>query len=130
MANLAQTEQLSNSWLDSLRGIPFVVGVTTLEFFTDLPGATGATNASTVTTRSAVIFDEPDSAEMDMAGDPPEFPVTGAATLKYAGGFTGLTGDPDAWCWATGVVTVPVTVTNGDVVKVASCTVKFKEMAA
>jgi hypothetical protein len=130
MANLAQTERLCNGWLDSIRGNPFVIGQAALAFFTDLPGATGTSNASTVTTRTAVYFNDPDNAEMEMAGDPPEFPVTGAATLKYAGGFTGLAGDPDAWCWATGNVVVPVTVANGDVLKVASCTVKFREVAA
>lgn len=129
MANLGLTETLGNGWLDTIRGNPFVIGIAALQFYVGLPGADGTSNLSTVTGRTAVNFDTPADAQMLMTGDPPEFDVTGAATLQYAGGVTGLDGDDDAWVWATGQLTVATVVADGDTVLAASVTVKFKEKA-
>lgn len=123
MPQIGATVALANIWLDILRGVPWVGPLIALQLHTGHPGL-GSANAFGGASRVAASYNAASGGSMSLIVGP-TFTITAGGSILYVTAWTGLSGDPDAFCFATGRMVSPVAVANGDLFNLASCPIAF-----
>lgn len=124
MGQTGLTVVQANIWLDTLRGIAWGAPLICLQLHDDPAGADGTANVFAGATRAAATYNPASAGSMPLA-TAPLFNITAGGTVKYISAWTGFEGDPGAYCMATGQMSVPITLANGDRFNLATCPIKF-----
>jgi hypothetical protein len=126
MSSTGLSTGLANSWLGTLRNVPYTVGVTAVKLHTGIPG-TGSSNASAVTTRRAATFAAPSGATMSLTGGAPTWDMTTAETITHISVWSDLSSGVLLW---TAVMNIPRVVANGDTFSLNACDLTLTGLAS
>lgn len=128
MAQVGPSVELANSWLNTLRGIPYVASVTTAKLHLGFPGADGTLVPFTVNTRLSFLFSEADNGEIALIGAPPVWSITAGGLLTYISVWDGF--DDSSNYLFPGLLKPPRQVADGDQFNLGTCRLVIPGLAA
>lgn len=96
MSTVGLSDYLCDSWLNTLRNIPFVAGVLTFQLYSDFPGADGLSNQFGTDFRVAVTLSAGTDAAVAITGQIPYWLIDTAGTIRHIGVWDDFETNPDA----------------------------------
>jgi hypothetical protein len=119
----------ANKWLDNITrtGAAPTAGTVWVRLHTGDPGASGTSNSSAVTTRSAATFGSAASGGVGTMTNTPSWSMTTTETISHISLWDASTSGNFLW---SGALTASKAVSNGDSLNLSSLTLAFTPIAA
>lgn len=122
-----ETTNSANAMLNGFRNTSFQIAATWVKLHTGDPGASAASNAGAVTTRSQATFSAASSGAIALTGTNPSWAMTTTETITHISVWTASTAGSFLWSAA---LSSSKAVANGDTLTLTSCGLSLSPLAA